>query len=146
MGVSGKYVELPPGVTEIRRRGTESVRVTIDGLTFVARFTRCNKPNCRACPHGPYWHRVIRASNREIEKYIGRDLIPWLARRWLMQQQAEHDELRLPGMQALYPAVGDVAPAWLPKSIHEALQNMKDGERLSNERIELMLRGGNHGT
>lgn len=145
MCASSKYVPLPPGATEIKRRGTESIRVNIDGLTFVARFTRCNKPNCRACPHGPYWHRVIKTPKREIEKYIGRDLIPWLARRWLMQQQAEHDQLRLPGMDAIFPAVSEVKPAWLPDSIHEALRNMKDGERLSNDKIELLLRGGGQG-
>lgn len=35
------------------------------------RAIRCNKSNCRACPHGSYAYRVWRAEGRQRERYLG---------------------------------------------------------------------------
>ena len=30
-----------------------------DGQTWQRRWVYCGKPNCRRCPHGPYWYKLV---------------------------------------------------------------------------------------
>lgn len=32
---------------------------TQDGQTWQRRFVYCGKSNCKRCPHGPYWYRLV---------------------------------------------------------------------------------------
>ena len=35
-------------------------------------YTKCGKPNCKKCPHGPYWYAYWREGKRLRKKYIGK--------------------------------------------------------------------------
>lgn len=142
METSTQRPEIPAGAKEVKRRRRETVRVVIDGMTFVARYNNCNKSNCRKCPHGPYWSRIVRGGNREIEKYIGRDLVPWLARRWLMKIADEWNQMRLPGFPCSASLVPDEPPPWLPAAVYDALGRLDQGEPLTQERIDILMRDG----
>ena len=44
------------------------------GITYRLEDVRCGKPNCKSCPHGPYWYAYYREDGRLKSRYIGRDL------------------------------------------------------------------------
>lgn len=130
---------VPPGAREIERKPRETVRVVIDGMTFSARMKRCNKPNCRACPHGPYWARIIRRGGREVERYIGKELVPWLARRWVLEVLKDWEQDELPGMPEAETRFPPDRPAWLPLEIWGALRGIRKGSVMTQERIREIL-------
>ena len=43
-------------------------------VTYRLESVRCGKPNCRSCPHGPYWYAYYREGKRLRSRYIGREL------------------------------------------------------------------------
>jgi len=43
-------------------------------VTYRLERVRCGKPNCRSCPHGPYWYAYYREGKTLRSKYIGREL------------------------------------------------------------------------
>ena len=47
---------------------------TEDKVTYRLETVRCGKPNCRSCPHGPYWYAYYREGKRLRSRYIGREL------------------------------------------------------------------------
>jgi hypothetical protein len=47
---------------------------TGDKVTYRLESVRCGKPNCRSCPHGPYWYAYYREGDRLRSRYIGREL------------------------------------------------------------------------
>lgn len=47
-----------------------------DKVTYRLEAVRCGKPNCRSCPHGPYWYAYYREGKRLRSRYIGRELPP----------------------------------------------------------------------
>jgi hypothetical protein len=54
---------MPSGeLVDTRQVGLES---------FESWRTRCNKPTCRKCPHGPYWYKVSYSSGRRRLLYVG---------------------------------------------------------------------------
>ena len=44
------------------------------GVTYRSETVRCGKPNCRSCPHGPYWYAYFREGKKLRSRYIGREL------------------------------------------------------------------------
>ena len=44
------------------------------GVTYRQEFVRCGRPNCKSCPHGPYWYAYFREGKRLRSRYIGPDL------------------------------------------------------------------------
>lgn len=36
------------------------------------RLVRCGKPQCRSCPHGPYWYAYWREGGRRRSRYVGK--------------------------------------------------------------------------
>lgn len=47
---------------------------TTEKVTYRLESVRCGKPNCRSCPHGPYWYAYFREGKRLRSRYIGREL------------------------------------------------------------------------
>ena len=43
-------------------------------VTYRLETVRCGKPNCRSCPHGPYWYAYYREGKKLRSRYIGREL------------------------------------------------------------------------
>lgn len=43
------------------------------GVTYRLESVRCGKPNCKSCPHGPYWYAYFREGDRLRSRYIGRE-------------------------------------------------------------------------
>lgn len=43
-------------------------------VSYRLESVKCGKPNCRSCPHGPYWYAYFRENNRLKSRYIGREL------------------------------------------------------------------------
>ena len=43
-------------------------------VTYRLESVKCGKPNCKSCPHGPYWYAYYREGNRLKSRYIGREL------------------------------------------------------------------------
>jgi hypothetical protein len=43
-------------------------------VTYRLENVRCGKPNCRSCPHGPYWYAYYREGKKLRSRYIGREL------------------------------------------------------------------------
>lgn len=43
-------------------------------VTYRLETVRCGKPNCKSCPHGPYWYAYFREGNKLRSRYIGREL------------------------------------------------------------------------
>ena len=43
-------------------------------VSYRLESVRCGKPNCKACPHGPYWYAYFREGKRLRSRYIGREL------------------------------------------------------------------------
>ena len=43
-------------------------------VTYRLETVRCGKPNCRTCPHGPYWYAYFREGKRLRSRYIGPEL------------------------------------------------------------------------
>jgi len=43
-------------------------------VTYRLESVKCGKPNCRSCPHGPYWYAYYREGKRLRSRYIGREL------------------------------------------------------------------------
>jgi hypothetical protein len=37
-------------------------------------MVKCGKPQCRSCPHGPYWYAYYREGKRLRSRYIGPEL------------------------------------------------------------------------
>lgn len=44
------------------------------GVTYRLESVRCGKPNCKSCPHGPYWYAYHREGAKLKSTYIGREL------------------------------------------------------------------------
>lgn len=44
------------------------------GVTYRLETVRCGKPNCKSCPHGPYWYAYYRDGGKLRSRYIGREL------------------------------------------------------------------------
>lgn len=45
------------------------------GVTYEARWVKCNKKNCERCPHGPYWYAVVALfGGKPAVRYIGKQL------------------------------------------------------------------------
>jgi hypothetical protein len=44
------------------------------GVTYRLESVRCGKPNCKSCPHGPYWYAYYRDGGKLRSRYIGREL------------------------------------------------------------------------
>lgn len=47
---------------------------TLPNVTYRQEEVRCGKPNCTACPHGPYWYGYWKEDGRTRKQYIGRHL------------------------------------------------------------------------
>ena len=43
-------------------------------VSYRLESVRCGKPNCKSCPHGPYWYAYFREGKRLKSRYIGREL------------------------------------------------------------------------
>ncbi len=43
-------------------------------VTYRLETVKCGKPNCRSCPHGPYWYAYYREGTKLKSRYIGREL------------------------------------------------------------------------
>ncbi|HWL64848.1 MAG TPA: hypothetical protein VNP73_02645 [Actinomycetota bacterium] len=43
-------------------------------VTYRLESVRCGKPNCKSCPHGPYWYAYYRDGDRLKSRYIGKQL------------------------------------------------------------------------
>jgi hypothetical protein len=41
-------------------------------------LVKCGKPNCKCCPHGPYWYAYWHAGIMLRKKYVGKWLTPEL--------------------------------------------------------------------
>ena len=57
--------------------GDESVDTDADSdssVTYRLESVRCGKPNCKSCPHGPYWYAYFREGSKLRSRYIGRQL------------------------------------------------------------------------
>lgn len=46
------------------------------GVAYRLESVRCGKPNCKSCPHGPYWYAYFRDGGRLRSRYIGKELPP----------------------------------------------------------------------
>jgi hypothetical protein len=48
-------------------------------VKILQRAVKCGKPNCTACPHGPYWYAYWWEDGRRRSRYLGKlDEIPEL--------------------------------------------------------------------
>lgn len=45
--------------------------IAIDGLYYVYRWVGCGKPNCKKCPHGPYWYCNFTRKGKHVSVYLG---------------------------------------------------------------------------
>jgi hypothetical protein len=45
-----------------------------EGVSYRLESVRCGKPNCKSCPHGPYWYAYYREDGKLRSRYIGREL------------------------------------------------------------------------
>jgi hypothetical protein len=43
-------------------------------VTYRLETVRCGKPNCKTCPHGPYWYAYYREGKKLRSRYIGPEL------------------------------------------------------------------------
>ena len=43
-------------------------------VTYRLESVKCGKPNCRTCPHGPYWYAYFRENGKLKSRYIGPEL------------------------------------------------------------------------
>jgi hypothetical protein len=43
-------------------------------VTYRLETVKCGKPNCKACPHGPYWYAYFREGKKLKSRYIGPEL------------------------------------------------------------------------
>jgi hypothetical protein len=41
------------------------------GVAYRLEMVRCGKPQCKSCPHGPYWYAYYREGKRLRSRYIG---------------------------------------------------------------------------
>lgn len=39
---------------------------------FRQEFIRCGKPNCKRCPHGPYWYAYRTVKGKLRKRYVGK--------------------------------------------------------------------------
>lgn len=75
-----KYINLLLAKQEklplVERAGREVVQQRqLKGITYQLEKVRCGKPNCKSCPHGPYWYAYYRKgfNGRMVSKYIGKE-------------------------------------------------------------------------
>ena len=53
--------------------GVGFIEAVLDtGGWLVRKWTKCNKPGCTCCPHGPYVYLRWREGGRNRERYIGK--------------------------------------------------------------------------
>jgi hypothetical protein len=57
-------------------RGDPDAGFDEEGVTYRLERVRCGKPNCKSCPHGPYWYAYYREGKRLRSRYIGPELPP----------------------------------------------------------------------
>ena len=50
------------------------VRAGDPQVTYRLETVKCGKPNCRTCPHGPYWYAYYRDGKKLKSRYIGPEL------------------------------------------------------------------------
>jgi hypothetical protein len=43
-------------------------------VTYRLENVKCGKPNCKSCPHGPYWYAYYREGSKLRSRYIGPEL------------------------------------------------------------------------
>ena len=43
-------------------------------VTYRLETVKCGKPNCKTCPHGPYWYAYYREGKKLRSRYIGPEL------------------------------------------------------------------------
>jgi hypothetical protein len=43
-------------------------------VAYRLEMVKCGKPQCRSCPHGPYWYAYYREGTRLRSRYIGPEL------------------------------------------------------------------------
>ena len=59
---------------------SDGARMELDQLpgmpqvTYRRQEVRCGRPECGACPHGPYWYAFWKEDGRSRSQYIGREL------------------------------------------------------------------------
>lgn len=47
----------------------------MNSILYKREYTRCNKPGCRKCPHGPYWYAYwTDRTGKTCKKYVGKQL------------------------------------------------------------------------
>jgi hypothetical protein len=52
----------------------ETPEVVAGSVTYRLETVKCGKPNCRSCPHGPYWYAYYREGEKLRSRYVGREL------------------------------------------------------------------------
>jgi hypothetical protein len=43
-------------------------------VAYRLEMVKCGKPQCKSCPHGPYWYAYYREGDKLKSRYIGREL------------------------------------------------------------------------
>jgi hypothetical protein len=43
-------------------------------VAYRLEMVKCGKPQCKSCPHGPYWYAYYREGKRLRSRYIGPEL------------------------------------------------------------------------
>jgi hypothetical protein len=61
-------------VTNPRQGGHNNVAQENQSVTYQRQYRRCSKPDCKGCPHGPYWYAYWRDGNKVRSRYIGKTL------------------------------------------------------------------------
>ncbi len=41
-------------------------------ISMRSQMVRCGKPECRKCPHGPYWYAYWTEDGKRRSRYVGR--------------------------------------------------------------------------
>ncbi|HHW04716.1 MAG TPA: hypothetical protein PK601_06810 [Methanothermobacter sp.] len=59
---------------KVRKRLGIKENMKIDGLTITKEKVNCGKPNCKRCPHGPYYYAYKQVNGKLKRLYIGRKL------------------------------------------------------------------------
>lgn len=50
-------------------------RFVFRGVTYKAKWVKCNKGQCSKCPHGPYWYAEIPVPDQQpVIRYVGKHL------------------------------------------------------------------------
>lgn len=121
--------DMKPKVGEVKR-------LTLEGRTYVLRWTRCGRPACRKCPHGPYWEQRFQARGRNHVIYIGLDLTAGLLKRRLTEALGERQQGLLPGIEDVAPPGHKQRPKWISEEAWEMLLDDVGGTLLKKKQSE----------